>query len=256
MTDEAQQHLGWLKQYVGLMSEDNWRDMKLRCERQLEALSVALSAACPEDKTEAVLAIEFAVMIDDHYERLDFLNGWLVGDTTEWPEFTAAPSPAEKEPTGVAPDNLQEAWQAISLIHEALGEICPPGSLPSEEQINASHGPTFLGYAEALVGAVQKLRTPTGEGEWQDDGCCGQYRWGGAYCMACPRIAGEGAAAGEEKEYDGKCVGGPLDGDMLNHYEPRFARHDGAYNWCWNERYWSWSAGTGRASPAAGEVER
>jgi hypothetical protein len=48
MTDEAQQHLGWLKQYVGLMSEDNWRDMKLRCERQLEELSAALSAACPE----------------------------------------------------------------------------------------------------------------------------------------------------------------------------------------------------------------
>ena len=36
------QHIGWLKQYLGNMTEDNWRDMKLRAERQLEELSTAL----------------------------------------------------------------------------------------------------------------------------------------------------------------------------------------------------------------------
>lgn len=36
----------------------------------------------------AVAAITFAVeKIEDHYERLDFLNDWLHGDTSEWPEF-------------------------------------------------------------------------------------------------------------------------------------------------------------------------
>jgi ribosomal protein S6 len=36
------QHIGWLKQYLSNMTEDNWRDMKLRAERQLEELSAAL----------------------------------------------------------------------------------------------------------------------------------------------------------------------------------------------------------------------
>ncbi|HEY1980715.1 MAG TPA: hypothetical protein VGH13_11560 [Xanthobacteraceae bacterium] len=40
---EVQQHIGWIKLYVEGMTVDNWRDMKLRAERQLEKLSDAVS---------------------------------------------------------------------------------------------------------------------------------------------------------------------------------------------------------------------
>lgn len=33
-----QEHVGWLRLYVADMTEANWRDMKLRCERQLDEL--------------------------------------------------------------------------------------------------------------------------------------------------------------------------------------------------------------------------
>ncbi len=32
------QHIGWLKLYFAEMSQENWRDLKLRCERQLDEL--------------------------------------------------------------------------------------------------------------------------------------------------------------------------------------------------------------------------
>lgn len=40
---EVRKHIAWLFQYVQGMHEHNWRDMKLRAERQLEQLSLA----CP-----------------------------------------------------------------------------------------------------------------------------------------------------------------------------------------------------------------
>ena len=39
----VQQHVGWLKQYVGAMSATNWRDMQAYAERQLAELSLALT---------------------------------------------------------------------------------------------------------------------------------------------------------------------------------------------------------------------
>lgn len=33
----------------------------------------------------AVEAIKFAITIDDHFDRLQFLEDWMVGDY--WPEF-------------------------------------------------------------------------------------------------------------------------------------------------------------------------
>jgi len=30
------QHIGWLKQYIQGMDETNWKDMRLRAERQLD----------------------------------------------------------------------------------------------------------------------------------------------------------------------------------------------------------------------------
>ncbi len=36
---EIRQHLGWLTQYAEMMDETNWRDMKLRIEKQLRELA-------------------------------------------------------------------------------------------------------------------------------------------------------------------------------------------------------------------------
>ena len=49
------------------------------------------------------------------------------------------------------------AWQAMTALHESLSELCPPGSLPSEEEINRRYGPTFAGYATAFTQAVREL---------------------------------------------------------------------------------------------------
>lgn len=39
---------------------------------------------------QGVEAIAFAVQIDDHYDRLEFLNAWLEGRCFDsWPEFDA-----------------------------------------------------------------------------------------------------------------------------------------------------------------------
>ena len=46
---------------------------------------------------------------------------------------------------------------ALSFLHEALSELCPPGSLPSQEAINTIYGPTFLGYATVFIAAVREL---------------------------------------------------------------------------------------------------
>lgn len=35
----------------------------------------------------AVQAIEFAITIDDHYDRLEFLESWKHGDLSEWDDF-------------------------------------------------------------------------------------------------------------------------------------------------------------------------
>jgi hypothetical protein len=55
-------------------------------------------------------------------------------------------------------DSRREAWAAMSMIHEAVGLVVPPGALPSEEAINANYGPTFSGYAQAICEALLKLR--------------------------------------------------------------------------------------------------
>lgn len=40
---ETEQHIAWLRQYLTGMTSDNWCDMKLRAERQLDSLASALS---------------------------------------------------------------------------------------------------------------------------------------------------------------------------------------------------------------------
>ncbi|UYW34429.1 hypothetical protein [Methylorubrum extorquens] len=49
----------------------------------------AQGAEHPDDSTigTAVQAIEWAIGIDDHYDRLEFLKAWSEGDLKEWPDF-------------------------------------------------------------------------------------------------------------------------------------------------------------------------
>jgi len=58
----------------------------------------------------------------------------------------------------LAATGRRDAWAAMSMIHEAVGLVVPPGALPSEEAINARYGPTLGGYAEAICEALAKLR--------------------------------------------------------------------------------------------------
>lgn len=56
MSGTPSQHIGWLKQFIAGMDESNWRDMKLRAERQLEELAAdpsqgATAHALPRLKT-------------------------------------------------------------------------------------------------------------------------------------------------------------------------------------------------------------
>ena len=55
-------------------------------------------------------------------------------------------------------NSRRDAWAALSMIHEAVGLVVPPGALPSEETINATYGRTFGGYAQAICEALAKLR--------------------------------------------------------------------------------------------------
>jgi hypothetical protein len=52
-------------------------------------------------------AIKFAVGIDDHYDRLEFLQSCLSGDTSEWPEFIQTPPPSAT-PEGDPPMTVEE----------------------------------------------------------------------------------------------------------------------------------------------------
>jgi hypothetical protein len=61
-----------------------------RALREAEARVKELEGAV----RECVAVIKFAIDLDDHYDRLEFLKGWNEGDTSEWPEFRAALSPA------------------------------------------------------------------------------------------------------------------------------------------------------------------
>lgn len=40
---EMGQHIAWLRSYLSLMTADNWRDMKERCEYQIDMLSGTLT---------------------------------------------------------------------------------------------------------------------------------------------------------------------------------------------------------------------
>ena len=47
------QHIGWLKTYIAEMTPENWRDMRLRCERQLSELSEVIAGRPRDPMTTA-----------------------------------------------------------------------------------------------------------------------------------------------------------------------------------------------------------
>ena len=47
---------------------------------------------CPLSQSEGAQAVIFAVELEDHFDRLCFLEGWLRGDTSAWPEYVSGGS--------------------------------------------------------------------------------------------------------------------------------------------------------------------
>ncbi|RWB20386.1 MAG: hypothetical protein EOQ40_15070 [Mesorhizobium sp.] len=43
---------------------------------------------------------------------------------------------------------------ALNMIRKTIEDHCPPGVLPSEEDVNCLYGPTLFGEAEALARAI------------------------------------------------------------------------------------------------------
>ena len=58
-------------------------------------------------------AIEFAVQIDDHYDRLSFLQGWLEGRLEEWGDYQPWISPLPP------PQDISESYAERFEVHEA-----------------------------------------------------------------------------------------------------------------------------------------
>lgn len=50
--DEVQQHINWIAGYIAVMDESNWRDIKLRCERQIDELKRDLAALASPERGE------------------------------------------------------------------------------------------------------------------------------------------------------------------------------------------------------------
>ncbi|TIV73451.1 MAG: hypothetical protein E5V89_00340 [Mesorhizobium sp.] len=50
--------------------------------------------------------------------------------------------------------DIAECRAALTLIRRTIEEYCPPGVLPSEEAVNALHGPDPMREAEALATAI------------------------------------------------------------------------------------------------------
>ena len=42
MPNEVEQHIAWMRQYLAMMNERNWRDMQTYLERQLDQLEPLL----------------------------------------------------------------------------------------------------------------------------------------------------------------------------------------------------------------------
>lgn len=68
---EMSQHIGWLKQFVQGMDENNWRDMKLRAERQLEQIAAETRSPAANEDARSLLAAAINTLSDPH-DACDF----------------------------------------------------------------------------------------------------------------------------------------------------------------------------------------
>ncbi len=82
---EITQHLAWLNVYARDMTEDNWIDMRLRIERQLEDMETRISLTMQDPNTGIIGGATFdvdidwmAMMVPDADKMADFIPGQLV----------------------------------------------------------------------------------------------------------------------------------------------------------------------------------
>ncbi|TKB75119.1 MAG: hypothetical protein E5W81_16140 [Mesorhizobium sp.] len=49
---------------------------------------------------------------------------------------------------------MSDARNCLAMIRMVIEEVCPPGVLPSEEDVNAIYNPLPVGEAEAIARAI------------------------------------------------------------------------------------------------------
>ena len=53
--------------------------------------------------------------------------------------------------------NLQELWQALTLIRDAIEELAPVGAMRSSEAAMGAHGPEPHHEAEEMIRGIQAI---------------------------------------------------------------------------------------------------
>lgn len=74
-----------------------WPDWRTMGEDQAIEHDRSGEGQSPVDPQTDRDAINFALTIDDHYDRLEFLQSWIKGDLSEWPEFASSDAPSTTE---------------------------------------------------------------------------------------------------------------------------------------------------------------
>lgn len=56
---------------------------------------------------------------------------------------------------------MEEARAALRMIREAVEMLGPPGTMASEEAVNALRGPGLMGEAEEIVAGIRRIAHST-----------------------------------------------------------------------------------------------
>jgi hypothetical protein len=145
------QHIGWLKMYVGMTDESNWRDMRLLSERQLERLSEAvdqqrgfaqLQQSSPETATRDIVErLREATSPFWAHTRVDVI------------------AEAATEIENLRRDKKIVESQAVDFAHELARDLAQPS--PASPETEAA------GYAERLAAALWEKHYKNDAPHWK-----------------------------------------------------------------------------------------
>jgi hypothetical protein len=141
--------------------EDAWRIL----------LSAAPASPISTGEDEGRRAIRFAMGLEDHWDRFEFLNAFMGGDLSEWPEFASASPPAPAE-HGVEIRELSKLADDFDRSGKTLHypEQYPPGYVQGWEEAHRYCARDLRTLAESLktggqgAGREGEGRDPSGPG--------------------------------------------------------------------------------------------